>query len=470
MTDQLNGDGAVNAQATALRGNADFIIKKILLTSYQGSQYDITMMRRHLYIHEDIFENIISGHISLTDTWDLPMLLPIVGEETLTIVFTRPKSDDATGDNVPDEELPDYSATYRVYKMSERKRDGDRKQTYKLHFVSPEYITALKTKINRVFTETSYADMVKKIWNDTIKSPKPLFTEQTKFGHNLAIPNMPPYQLFNLLANRATAQQDSNGAFFVFYEDAKQYNFRSIGSLLSVEPAEEYFYQVMNALQDTGSGGYFPQTASPNLRAIEDMSFSGDFDIVNNLARGMYASRLYTIDIIRQRHEIIDFDYKDKFDKFPHVEKFRPNTDTLDALGAPQTLFKTILTNKDWDKDPTISAYEPGIKPWHLEEVIQHRLSYLEQIGHNRIAVMVSGDPRRKVGDVVKFHLPSAMGNVSAEELLQLDSYLQGKFLVVALKHEISPNSYYMKMELVKDSFFSKIQHVDPFPIYDPTY
>jgi len=450
------------------RKEGDFIIKLIELYSYTGAYVDVTTMFTGLNLYQDIFDNFISGDISLQDAVDLPHLFPLIGQEIIKIRFTRP----VTEGKDSEDELPPIDVKFRIYKMSGRKNRNDKIQNYTLHFTSNETLNAFKKKVSRGYKDELFSTMVENIFNDFIKAEKGIEIEKTKGGKDFVVPMLTPFQAINLIGSKSISDE-GYGASFVFFEDVDTFKFISIGKLLDQDPVETYYYRVANVLKNDESETFYrPRTLDKDILGVEHYSHTKGFDILNNLTRGMYSSKMITFDTIRMIFNDTDweFDIRESFGDFKHLADNKTFNDDLDVLGEPESIMKLVSTNKDHDVIPWLVERDPTVKPVLVEDFVQYRASQIQQIHLHAITVVVSGDPRRKVGQVIEFQLPQNLGNVRPDAPQELDNYLQGKYLIVALKHTLYQDKYYMEMQLVKDSYVNAIEFVDPVPLYKPVY
>ena len=83
-------------------------------------------------------------------------------------------------------------------------------------------------------------------------------------------------------------------------------------------------------------------------------------------------------------------------------------------------------------------------------EWLLRRNSLMRQIGSLVININVSGDSRRKCGDVVSLNITEL--EPSTKEDRKVDKYITGKYLVTSIKHNITPDGYFMDMECSRDS------------------
>jgi len=447
-----------------IRKEGDFYLEKAILITFDEQEYGIELLRAEITIFEDIFNNTMAGIIHFQDSSDLPQILPLIGEEKLKLRFTRPSE---KGRGLLDEY---YEMEFRVYKMDGRKPDDDKIniQNYTLHFTSSERIVDMKAKVWESYWDMPYSDIVEKVYSKYISKGKPIEVEKTKYEYKYMARGLSPFQIIGICGSKSISDE-GNGSAYVFYEDMDKFNFVSIGKLMQQAPVEKYISQLANVLQEKKS---FDRTIEDDVRKVEQYNFKSSFDIMRNLESGMYAQRLVSVDMLRQFHENVDWDYKKEFGSMPHLHDADVCTDALDALGSPPSVMKLALTTKDHDKVAHIVARDPTIKPNQVEEYLLKRASQMQQTNGNRMIISFSGDPRRKVGQVIEFLVPNHYGAVNEEHPPDPphDRYMGGKFLITALKHRITASSYFCSAELMKDTLAQDIEGVDIIKHQDWTW
>lgn len=441
-----------------IRKEGDFFIDKIELITYKGDVYKLELLRVEMSIHEDLFNPVLSGVIWLQDSSDLTQFLPLIGEETLKVSFTRP---DESGRGLLDDY---YEAEFRIYKIESRRPEADKMnvQNYGLHFVSKEKITDMKTKVWQTYEDMPYSDMVQKIFDEYIKSSKPLVVEPTMYEFKFAASGMSPFDIIHILASKSISAE-GNGSAYVFYEDMDQFNFVTLGKLMKQGSDVRFLSQLGNVLEDKGTVKRRDRDIEIDVRRVENYRWASSFDVIGRLQNGMYAQQLWAVDTLRQIWEKHDWDYKKEFPGLPHVDSDDICTDALDALGSPPTVMRLMETTRDHDIVPHIVAKEPGIKPNKIEEHVLKRASQLEQALGHRMQINVSGDPRRRTGKVIEFMTPNHYGAYNEDHRPDPphDRYLSGKHLIVSCKHRIEAHRYYGELEIMKDSLAQGIEGVD---------
>jgi hypothetical protein len=450
----------------SIHAEGDFAVKQIKIVPADGNPLDVSQTYVRLTIEEDIFNSCITGNIVISDSYDLTMLMPLVGEETIIITFLRPGTSGKTVSSATDlPETEEYDKTFRIVSLSNRQKDRERHQIYVLHFISEENINNHKVKVQKSYKNMLFSDIVSSIYYDFVVASKPIDIETTKYPQDFVVSNLSPFDAINFIATKASPDKHV-GSNYVFFENLVGFNFKTMESMFEQAPVEQWNHRVSNIwnTEEKVLPGRMINIDVKNIRGYEHIK---NFNILKNLISGMYASTLITYDLVRQVYVEIPHDLKAAFDLYKHCEPFKFfRDDKLDALDAPKGRYYLKSTNKDHDIIPWIAGKEPGILPTQIEEILQHRLSQLQQINNYTVALTVPGNTERTVGQIIDFVLPNCMGDdIRAGEP---DKYLSGKWLITALRHRIEKNSYWLDVELVKDSFVNQIVYEDPFPIYDP--
>jgi len=469
------GDAWSSIQSDIIRHPYDFSIDYIKLHPWNGSEpLDLTNVHAGMNIFEDIFNNYLTGNIALVEGWDLPMLFPLIGEEILEVCWKRPGTKDApptgTGYSLP-QDFPGATASqtvqptekwimkFRVIKMTERNHVRDKVQAYTLHFVSPEAIQNNKKKVYKSYKKKLYSDIVTEVFNEYLLKDKPIESEVTKYEQDFCVSHWTPAQTINIIASRSIPAKHS-GSSYIFYESLKNFHFSSLETLFEQKPTETFLYQWKDVWLNL-----LNRRIEEEVRTVDGYEFAEYFDVLANLQQGMYASKLWTYDIIRQRYFIYKFDYLKQFGEQVHLDPEKPCTPTLDALGDPhEARFDLMSTNKDHDIIPWIASKEPGIRPSKIEEYVLHRQSQMQQINGVRITLTLPGNTDRRAGNVIFFAMPNAMS--SPEHWNEPEKYLSGKYLIAALRHRIQKGGYVQDIEIIKDTYAKKIEYTDPVPIY----
>jgi hypothetical protein len=228
----------------------------------------------------------------------------------------------------------------------------------------------------------------------------------------------------------------------------------------------------------------------------------------------MYANRVITHDLIQMKINRKDFHYvkppstisvknpppphgdggtttvtlppedkeKTQFDTSVSTAGGRLCSDNADFLGRPEAHISLVSTNfgqagvlntgpkkeiTEHGLDNKIEAKSQsvhdrngfGIKEDiienHVEEVIAKRISQRLQLDGVRINFSAPGDSAREVGDLILFDYPTENSDVNASR--EGHKYYSGRFLITALRHQITQDEYTIHVEAIKDGYRSAI-------------
>jgi len=236
------------------------------------------------------------------------------------------------------------------------------------------------------------------------------------------------------------------------------------------------------------------------------------FDTMKNVALGMYANRVITHDLIQMKINRKDFHYVKppskvtvietgpggEFTTTAEVPKVDEKTTVIDEsvsvadgrlcsnnadfLGRPEAHISLVptnlgqagtlntgpkkeitghgLDNKTEAKAESVHdrngfGIKEDIIENHVEDVLAKRISQRLQLDGVRINFSAPGDSAREVGDLISFDYPTENSKVTA--LKDSHKYYSGKFLITALRHQITQDEYTIHVEAIKDGYRSTI-------------
>lgn len=405
----------------------DFKLTKLELTSANfniktgaGANFlDLTTSVWHeLNFYEDIYSPIVSGDITLTDTVGLIESFPIIGEEILDVSFSTagvapppiPVDGAAAGSPPPSEAPKAIINRFRVYKIDPPVQVTDNSRTIKLYFVIDNQFTNLLSKVRKIYptieniTNTTtvsndktytHADMARDIFYDFFigaKKPprqpatrKPFLVEPTRYKSEIVIPNWNPFKAISFLASKSvSANPETKGANFVFYQTLHGFRFVSIETLMlggfrnfeEINPTDVPPNLVQNAIlgnaitngsshipifKDTptidetmkpfvASYKYMPANMGENKQdsyeSVTSYRLVDSFDTMKNVALGMYANRVITHDLIRMKVDRKDFYYV----------KPASRVNTIEADGGVTSINLPVADPKTTQIDESVST------------------------------------------------------------------------------------------------------------------
>jgi len=472
---------ASNNNKNLLRNENDYNLNYVKLVDWKGKEYEFQQHIGEFSYEESIFETFIHGSVFVSDAVDFPTLLPMMGQERFKASFTRADEKPPAGSD--GRLLDPISFDMCVYLMDgKRQESGSGKhQTYTLYYTSEEIFKNLNTKVFKAFRSKKYSDMVKLVYESYLKINKKINIEESNIEVDYCIQNEHPIRSINKIAKRAVpklpttsksgeSEPNSNGYFYVFYEDKDQFNFVSIGSLIKQTPIAKLSYELKNILENTDGLGHKSRDVEKDMSNVSNYQQQGTFDVLTQAMSGEAASSMLALDPILRTFSVKEFDLRKEFDKFPHVDKSKPFVDDHRMFVSPLANMSMIIGDSGHPNNDYIKAKDPTAKSFLPEEFFLHRQSQKKQLLKNIITLTLSGNPRIKAGSMIEFNVPEHLGKTGQNNPEQKDQYLQGKYLVVSVAHILKIGKYTMNLEIIKDTYFSDIKHRDPVQEYKNIY
>lgn len=432
-----------------------FELDTLQIYSSSGKIVDVYSSMLELNIFEDIYTPSMSGELVINDSNDLPSALPMLGFEFLRIVFTKP------GNN-PIEKV------FRIYKIDgvETNFSNQANQNYIVKFCSEESILSLGSVISKSYKGKSVKDIVSDILTGYLKVNKTKLSQEllqsTAGTYDIIVPFMKPFEAINWVVSRSNPP-------CIFYENKKGYNLKRISSLFTQNPVAFYSYAPQNADLVGPDGLYKNRNDGEEIKVdifnMIGFKFYSLFDVMDGLRRGMFASSLGTIDVVRQKSENYLFEYNDYFNKTKHIDSNRKSYGAFENNFEDRTkrtisqmypaVRKLYPTNKDHNTDLNIAQFQPNIKQNLVEEWMLQRMSQMQQLEYFRVKFLAPGNATINAGDVIDFAMPriiSKDGTITNYE----HPYHSGRYLITSIRHKINLTSYEMIMEGVKDCVSSR--------------
>lgn len=451
-----------------------FSIGDVKLFTASGNTLDIGNTVSAINIYEDIFKSSISGDITITDTNNLIMEAPIVGQEYLGFKIITPGLDNVAidyTDNV-------FAITRIINKVSSQPGV----QVFSLEFCSPEGL-----RNYRVRTSKSYTDSIDAIVEDLltskfyINSKKTLFIEPTKGIRKIVAPNSPPFRLINQLKVDAISKKH-NSPHYMFYENIRGIHFRTLDSLYAQKSIGNF---------NTGDSGSFdvakkgPGNIEAAFKTAIRFQQNGNNDMLRNTVSGLLASNILTHDIYSKSFKYDDFEYHNDFYKnnrvnYENTGKDNPiyaenpidefdntvsqftdskihlqptstvSTIELDSLGLSTAAAKDA---QYYDTKTKSYPYTPN----NVSKTMLSRQSKVAELTNGMSIVLeVHGTTTITAGNMINFSMPVTGAEHSGDKF---DKYYSGKYLITGVRHmfDITQKKHKCLLSCIKDSINSEL-------------
>ncbi len=414
---------------------------------------------------EDIFQKTLQGAITVYDTQDIRTMLPITGLEKLNLKFNTPG-------------LPGVRAVegeghpFQIYKVDEVRVDpsNPRGQMYKIYFCSQESYFDSISRVSRAF-EGTIEDAIEILLRDKkyLNSKKAFIFEPTRSNTKYVVPNLRPLDTITKLSKKARPQK-YNGLGYFFYETPKGFFFRSIESMMAIAGIKtrpviyKYNYQIQNTRQgDT-------KDVEMDMRNVLKYNFRKPVNTLFNMREGMYANKKSTYDPFYKTFTDTTYDYAKDFSNYFHTEGTKDGDKSTDKTTLPFTEFEDTmkdisqhLLSKLFVSVETSKLFD-NIEDTNLRGDMQQMMSQMLQMTQIRLDLLVNGNSLLNAGDMITFDIP--LMRPLGEDKQEMNPYYSGRYLITAIKHNISVKAgkYEMILKCMKDAVRNR------FPIETETY
>lgn len=398
-------------------GDVNFL--KCTLTTHDGSKtVDLLPLIESFIFTEDLFTSTMSGTAMLRDTVDLHNFFPIRGEETIKAFFSIP----GMKDQVIDVEFRVYAMTRPVIAL------GDNIKTYVLSFISEEQITDSFKKVRRAFKEAP-GKIIEDILKVDLATKKDVFIEESGAALRAVIPNWEPFKAISFLSRKTVSKEKEDPSIFLFYEDLKGFHFDTVHNIIL--RGLDNFEKNPDLLKLRYRVTIFSEehTENPFQRVIE-LATGGDVNTLAQTKLGVFKNIALNFDMINKKiDDTLNYDYKKDFDIIKTgLGQFKVASDSFisevqDDFGIEMLFASDIGFDIESEANDVMAA------------VARYRAAFLNLLSEFQIQVVTSGNNFIALGDVIELEIPKTTG-LQLSKFVE-DEFLRGKYLVIAIKHEI---------------------------------
>lgn len=390
---------------------------KLELSNFAGKTVNLLPFFLGIDIQEDIFMPVVSGNITLLDNANLYELFPIIGEELITIVYKDFYSEDVT-------------RKFSVYSVGAREKTTEKGSVYVLNFCSSELLYNRQAKYSKSYKDKLTHEIFTDAFN-RLQPSKPVNIQETQELQDFVSPNLYPLEVCSQMANRAISTEGHTGSY-LFFEDKDKFNFISIEKLIKGVPLK---YRV-------GSAKTF--AAKDPKYIFKNYNFKDAANNINGQMTGAQGVETKTLDLMNRKIEDNSYDhFGDDYEKIERINSSNPDLKMTSESYKHKTnkgLVKLTIKSADdfkSSKNKTLSRRYNSISTYTNGPKIHAELPFNANL---------------TVGMMVDVSIP--LRNVKVEsDIPEYDKYIQGKYLVMALRQFITHDKGETIVELAKDTY-----------------
>ena len=433
-------------------------------------RYDLIPHLRELNIYESIFSNSLTANITLDEAVNLPARIPIVGEERIEIDIESPGMGDTFDDGTP---IFNPLVMF-VHKIVNQQLKTPQSQHFSLELVSEQYLNNAHSRVSKSYNDKRANQIALDIWSNYLKPETGNMSsgifEPTERIEQCVIPNWTPFQAINWLAKRSNSNKYKKAANYVYYETLTGNYFRSLDSLMGAESKHLIF-----TLEPGKVDAYKSDRFKKGIIPCEAIDIAHKPELVKNINRGCYSSKLITHDIVTKQIYQHDYSLAEEWLNTEHLNEAPPinfktmpkwagskkNTQFAPHFGSkgaimggsrvsqfPDSLVMVAPKHNQMYSTKPGHVYDNRVEDWKLQHNSQMML-----FDGIKFSVQCGGIPLLRVGMCVHIQMmsPQARGEHGTEE----DQALSGKCMVTAIRHvlanQLGNTEYKMWLELSKD-------------------
>lgn len=426
-----------------LKYAGDFNFERCQILTTTGNTLDIAQLVEGITIYENIFDETISGSISLKDTTNILQNGPIVGQEKLFLKLATPQSS-------PNEDtIIDYTKTpLDIYKINMQYGVNESATMISLDFTTPEIHRNSISRISQSYKGQPH-EIVRKILRDPnyLNSTTRFFYEETSNLMKMVVPNIKPLDAIMNLSIRSNSKKFSQSPTYIFYETTKGFHFRSIDGLCSQEPKFYYKENIPNQLDDKGVVN--PAT---NMQTINGYEVVATTNINGQMEEGVLSSKLISHDLYNKKVSKHLYDYIDMYNNDIHLEANPLVSDAIEKTEDAKLFVTSTSAGKIFNETDGY-PYDSDNQSINLQ---RNEARILQMDYGITLNVTVPGNTSLQAGDVIDLAIKGSSSMSSSGA----DGKLAGKYLIKSLVHDFkvaTEGKHTMRLQVVKDGLSSKV-------------
>jgi hypothetical protein len=437
------------------------LIEACLITTYDGKRsFDLRPLVSEMNLYTSIFNNFLSCDLTINDAGSVISQWPIIGEEKVQLIF---KSDYVGYQKI--------ELKLRVVAVEQLNIINSRNEIFVLRLVSDESARDAKIRLRRAYVNKTVSDIVADVVNgksetDDMRlnskdwSNRKLITKtETDGTRDIIAPNVPPSKFLNFLCGQAKAKDTTDhSSLYFFFEDQSGFHFTTAHALVKkAKPKDQYIFMDKNtgapaSQNEPGRGG--TKSSKPYEQTkINAFRIDSLYDWEKNLANGMLANKVITLD---PQYSIVKeyvHNYFADFDKFPK---------TTGALGYRKISDKFIYSINDGSTDLRVIQTNLSHKGNYAGNFMNHdekipaMVAQYDILKDIVVTIEIPGDSDRAPGDLIRILVPELGSTDDSKK--KAHRLFNGEYLVTTVRHIFNPkDGYQTVLQCCKTVYESEI-------------
>jgi len=385
-------------------------------------------------IYESLANYTITADIHIAEGLDLINNFPLGGEEFVELTIQTPER---------------KSITYKFFVESitdSKTNEISNQRSYILRCVTEDYLKNSFTVFTKRYANMPYSHAVSQVITQDLGSSIGINIEETKGTFDFMVNRVRPFQVIDLLCERAVSDKFKSSVFF-FYQDNESYHFTTLEKLIDDR-----------MIQAENNDLTFVADTANQAEKYEDVVNVRNILSYNTIQQG---SSVEKVKSGAMRIQVREFDVKTGtyFTKYEYVNttdfKQYKEIDEGNKFDLNSDAYNNFVTKKP---GVTVMTVRDSTRPANKHnENIHLKRPYIDRLGQYTVNIKVYGDTSIRVGDVIKLDIPEVTGATGKSK----QQIYSENYIIFELKHTLGQNEtgnfvHTMSFHLKKPNLFGR--------------
>ena len=415
-------------------GHVDIVGEKIMLSTFSGGkQLNIRNLVQGIDIYESLDNTCLQADFYIAEGIEFTNEFPLGGEENIELTIQTPSR---------------RALTYKFFVESVQgmqTNDQSNLRKYKLRCVTKDFLRNSFKVITKRYKDMLYHDALSEVIQTDLGAENSLKTiETTKGMFDYVVNGVRPFQIVDLIKERAVSAEGNLSSVFLFYQDYEGYHFQTMEKLITdrkgTAEANEFFY-------DTGNRNS-PFEKVVNYRNILHYEILSQGSSINKVTKGAMRNQVREFDLWRGTYWP-----KKEYNNLGDHMIFKKTDDPHDFNSADYNGFTMELPGM------TRMAIKDGTRPeMEHNKNIHYQRPFTERMQQYTVRIRTYGDTNIRVGDYVKMNFPEISGLTRQPKQNKIFSE---NYIITQLRHvlnlmEQNVFEHYLIMDIAKPNQFTR--------------